>query len=119
MIIVVLIAAGTCVVTGALAYVLYYQLTRAKGQLFAARQELSRTRARHEAATRAAQEAQQRCAQALNQLENALTNTSHALDIADQIGVVSVQLSELVTYMAPEEPIRRGRHIKAVPEMIA
>jgi hypothetical protein len=119
MIIVVLIALGAIVVVGSLAYVLYYQLTRAKGDVFTLRQELSRTRARHEAATLAAQQAQRKCEQALNQLEKALTNTGHALDIADQIGVVSEQLRTLTEYMVPDQPVQRGRHIKAVPEMIA
>jgi hypothetical protein len=111
MIIVVLIAVGAIAVTGSLAYALYYQLTKAKGDLFTLRQELSRSRARHQAASEAAQEAQRKCEAALNQLEKALNNTGHALDIADQIGVVSQQLGELVDYMAPEQ---RGRHMKVI-----
>jgi hypothetical protein len=103
-------------VLGAAILVLTRMLTKAKEALFAARQEAVHAQARQEASRRAARLAEQRCVQALANLQQSLDHTGEALEIAEDIQVVSQQIHGLTEYItgpvdAPLTVQRRpGRH---------
>jgi hypothetical protein len=111
-----LYAAAGYLILGAAILVLVRLLVRAKEALFAARQEAVRAQARQEASRRAARLAEQRCVRALANLQQSLDHTGEALEIAEDIQVVSQQIHGLTEYItgpldAPPPVLRRpGRH---------
>ena len=111
-----LYAAGGYLILGAVVLVLVRLLAGAKEALFAARQDAARAQARQDAAKRAARVAEQQCVQALANVQQSLAHTGQALEIAEDIQVVSQQIHGLTDYITgPLEtpaPVQRrpGRH---------
>jgi hypothetical protein len=111
-----LYAVAGYLILGAVILYLIRSLTKAKEALFAARQEAVHAQARQDASRQAARTAEQRCVRALANLQQSLDHTGEALEIAEDIQVVSQQVHGLTEYITgPADippPVRRrpGRH---------
>ena len=108
---IILIAILGYLILGGVVVYLLKRLSRAKGELFAARRQAVHARANFDAAKNAARLAEKRCVQALQNVQMSLTQAGKAMEVAGHIHVVSEQihfLTEAITGPLEEGP--SGRH---------
>jgi hypothetical protein len=101
---------GYLILGGVIAFLLK-RLSKAKGELFAARRQAVHLQASFDAAKNAARLAEKRCVQALHNVQSSLTQAGKAMEVAGHIHVVSQQihyLTEAITGPLEEGP--SGRH---------
>lgn len=105
------------IATAATAFYFYYQWTKAKETIVAARLDANRSRARQDAAKKAAKQAEQRCRELIRQVETSLGHTSDALEVARHIEAVGDELRMLTSYVMQPFEMSSGRHELPMDEL--
>lgn len=96
---------------------LFGRMSKAKGELYAARREITRIRVRHDEAAKAAMRAEARCRELASHMQSALSNTNQALDVAQHVEMVEGLLREFIDFVTqPELDKPAARHAVPVPD---
>lgn len=112
----VLCAAALAIVLGIVIMVQHSRLAKLKGDLWREKREAEKALKGKAAAQNATKALQDRCRLLVGQLDNSISHTGQALEVARDIAHVRKQLKELTDFVVFPLDTGSGEHRKALPE---